>query len=96
MARSVAVREDFQPAALVSGYAADGSYIDDEEYLHENYHDQRPLHQELQGTTANRSAEPEASSPNRRRAAQQVNILALVGGFSILIVAYFIMFVFSS
>jgi len=40
--------------------------------------------------------EPELPSPARIRAAEQVNILALVGGFSILLAAYFFVFVFTS
>ena len=48
MARSGAIQEDFQPTALAREYAAD---VEDEEYFHENYRDEQPLHQELQNGT---------------------------------------------
>ena len=102
MARSGAVREDFQPSELASTNYADGSYADDEEYRQENYRDQRPLHQELQDPTdpgrngSHDATELDPSGPSRSRSAEQVNVIALVAGFSILVVAYLFVFVFST
>jgi len=102
MARSGAVREDFHPGEVPVGYQADGSYFDDEEYRQENYREEQPLHQELQDGPRSELHGPidpestESSRNGRRRAAEQVNVLALVGGFSLLIAAYFLVFVFAT
>ena len=86
---------------MASNYA-DGSYVDDEEYRQDNYRDQRPLHQELQDPTdpgrngSHDATELDPSGPSRSRSAEQVNVIALVAGFSILVVAYLFVFVFST
>lgn len=92
MARTGAVQEDFQAGPQYG----EASYADDDEYLRANYRDERPLHQELQEGShfAGHATDSDPRYEARSRSAQQVNPLALAGGFSVLILAYFILFVF--
>ena len=95
---SGALREDFHTQDVLPDYIADGSYPDDEEYRRQHHLDQQPLHQELQqgdNLQPNRVTDSNPLSPHRRRAAEQVSILPLVGGFSLLVAAYLFVFVFS-
>ena len=110
LARSGAVREDFHPADSLPadsprGYEPEGDrFYDDQDY---DPNAERALHQELQdeehfgaGYSPRYSeADPEQISEleaRRLRREQQVNVLGLVGGFSVLIVAYLFIFVFTA
>ncbi len=101
LARTGAVREDFQPADSPAGFSNEGRYAEDEEYAQGEYRAQPPLHQELQREEAYQPNHSQVSSAARsrietwrRRAESQVSIFSLVGVFSILIAAYLFLFVF--
>ena len=102
LARSGAVREDFQPADSLPGYQPEGHYYDDQNF---DPNSERPLHQELQEENYGpdyspryTDHDPEESSEleaRRLRREQQVNVLSLVVAFSVLVVAYLFIFVFA-
>ena len=102
LARSGAVREDFHPADSPRGYEPEGDYFyDDQDFDRSS---ERPLHQELQEEDFGPDYTPRYSEAEqiselearRLRREQQVNVLGLVGAFTVLVAAYLFIFVFTA